>query len=118
MTTDPDEVCEVITTAPDEAWMLDLTRHLVEVRLAACGHHTPIRSIYTWAGAVHDECETRVALHTRASCVPAIIAIINDRHPYDVPCVITLPITQAHSGYRAWILESTTHESEPPHADL
>lgn len=118
MTAEADEVCEVIITAPDEAWLLDFTRHLVEVRLAACGHHTPIRSIYTWAGAIHDESETRVALHTRASCVPAIIAITNDRHPYDVPCVITLPITQADPAYRAWILESTTHESDPTDANL
>jgi periplasmic divalent cation tolerance protein len=73
MTAGPDDVCEVVITAPDEAWLLDFTRHLVEARLAACGHHTPIRSIYTWAGAVHDEPETRVALHTRSSCVPAII---------------------------------------------
>lgn len=118
MTADPDEVCEVIITAPDEAWLLDFTRHLVEARLAACGHHTPIRSIYTWAGAVQDESETRVTLHTRSSCVPAIIAITNDRHPYEVPCVIALPITKADPAYRAWILDSTTQESEPTHADL
>ncbi len=118
MTADPEEVCEVIITAPDEAWLLDFTRHLVEARLAACGHHKPIRSIYTWAGAVQDESETRVALHTRSSCVPAIIAITNDQHPYDVPCVIALPITQADPAYRASILDSTTHESELAHADL
>ena len=52
MTAGPDEVCEVIITAPDEAWLLDFTRYLVGGRLAACGHHTPIRSICTWAGAV------------------------------------------------------------------
>lgn len=108
MTADPDEVCEVIITAPDEAWLLGLTRHLIEARLAACGHHTAIRSVYTWAGAVHDERETRVALHTRANCVAAIIAITNDLHPYEVPCVITLPITEAYPAYRAWILDCTT----------
>lgn len=110
MTTDSDEVCEVVITAPDEAWLLNLTRHLVKARLAACGHHTPIRSIYTWAGAVHDESETRVALHTRASCVPTIIAITSDRHPYEVPCIITLPISKANPDYRAWILDSTRDE--------
>ena len=118
MTASPDDLCEVIITAPDEAWLLDFTRHLVEARLAACGHHTSIRSVYTWAGAVQDESETRVALHTRSSCVPAIIAITNDRHPYEVPCVIALPITQADPAYRAWILDSTTQESEPTDANL
>ncbi|SDR72271.1 divalent cation tolerance protein [Friedmanniella luteola] len=118
MTADPEEVCEVVITAPDEAWLLNFTRQLVDARLAACGHHTAIRSIYTWAGAVHDRSETRVALHTRTSCVPAIIAITNEEHPYDVPCVISLPITRADPNYRAWILDSTTSESERAHADL
>ena len=107
-TTDP-EVCEVVITAPDEAWLLSFTRHLVQERLAACGHHTPIRSIYTWDGTIHDEHETRVALHTRTSCVPAIIAATNQQHPYEVPCVIALPITHANPDYRAWILNNTQH---------
>jgi periplasmic divalent cation tolerance protein len=111
VTTEPDEVCEVVITAPDEAWLLDFTRHLVEARLAACGHHMPIQSVYTWAGAIQDDRETRVALHTRTSCVPAIIAITNDRHPYDVPCVIASPITEANPAYRAWILDSTQSEA-------
>ena len=107
MTTEPDEVCEVVITAPDEAWLLDFTRHLVEARLAACGHHTSIRSIYTWAGAVQDESETRVALHTRSSCVPAIIAITNDRHPYEVPCVIAMPLVGGEPAYLRWVHDQT-----------
>ena len=118
MTAEPDEVCEVIITAPDETWLLAFTRQLVEARLAACGHHMPIRSIYTWDGAIQDERETRVALHTRDSCVPAITALTNQQHPYDVPCVVALPITQADPAYRAWILDSTQTGSEPARADL
>jgi uncharacterized protein involved in tolerance to divalent cations len=66
-----DDVCEVIITAPDAAWLADFTRRLVDARLAASGHNiTPIRSIYRWQGAIHDHTEDRVALHTRASLVP------------------------------------------------
>ena len=60
-----EDLCEVVVTAPDEAWSVESTRSLVEQRLAAAGHHQPIRSVYTWRGAVHDRTETRIALHTR-----------------------------------------------------
>ena len=118
MSTVPGEVCEVIITGPDETWLLNFTRRLVDARLVACGHHTPIRSIYKWADKVHDERETRVALHTRTSCVPAIIAATNGQHLYQVPCVIALPITQANPAYRDWILDNTQNPTEPDHAGL
>ncbi len=28
-------------------------------------------------------------------------------HPYEVPCVLALPIEQANPDYLAWVLEST-----------
>lgn len=102
-----DDIVEVIITAPDEDWLLDFTRQLVEKHLAAGGHHSPIRSIYTWGGATHDEDETRVALHTRASHVQAIIEVTNAAHPYEVPCVVSLPITNANPAYQAWVLDAT-----------
>lgn len=113
-----EQVCEVIITAPDQAWLVNLTRHLVEARLAACGHHTTIRSIYTWNGAIEDQPETRVALHTRTSCVPAIITITNQQHPYEVPCVVALPISNANPAYRDWILAATDPARTPTDADL
>ncbi|HEY0530618.1 MAG TPA: divalent cation tolerance protein CutA [Actinoplanes sp.] len=60
-----DDVCEVVITAADPSWLADFTRRLVEDRLAACGQQiSAIRSIYRWDGAVQDDPEARVALHT------------------------------------------------------
>jgi periplasmic divalent cation tolerance protein len=100
--------CEVVITADSADWLAAYTRRLVEDRLAACGHNiAPIRSIYRWDGEVQDDTEARVALHTRASLVPAIIERTNAEHPYDVPCVIALPIEQGNPGYLDWITAST-----------
>ena len=102
------EICEVIITADDESWLLDFTRALVRDRLAACGQHlTPVRSIYRWQGAVEGSVETRVALHTRSSLVPAVLERARAEHPYDVPCVLALPVAQGNPDYVAWVLEST-----------
>jgi periplasmic divalent cation tolerance protein len=106
-----DEVCEVVITAPDAEWLASFTRDLVESRLAAAGHNiTEVRSIYRWQGQVFDRAEARVALHTRRSLVPQIIERANQRHPYEVPCVVALPIVDGSANYINWILDQTAPE--------
>lgn len=102
-----EDICEVVITASDEAWLLAFTAQLVRDRLAACGQHSRVRSLYTWDGALEDERETRVALHTRTSLVDAILTRTLAVHPYQVPCVIALPITQANPAYADWVREAT-----------
>ena len=103
-----DEVCEVVITGPSQEWVAAFTRQLVDDRLAACGHViTLIRSIYRWEDNVHDETEARVALHTRKSLVSAIVDRANRDHPYDVPCVIALPIVDGNPVYVDWVLNET-----------
>lgn len=102
------DVVEVIITGPDADWLAAFTRRLVDDRLAACGHNiTPIRSIYRWQGTVHDEPEARVALHTRVNLVDRITKRANDEHPYEVPCVIALPVTAGNAAYLQWVLDET-----------
>jgi periplasmic divalent cation tolerance protein len=103
-----EECCELVVTAADADWLAGFTRTLVEERLAACGHVLgPIRSIYRWDGAVHDEAESRVALHTRRSLVPAVVARTGELHPYDVPCVIELPLRGGNPDYLRWVVAET-----------
>ena len=105
-----DEVCEIVITGPSQEWVATFTRQLIDDRLAACGHIiNEIRSIYRWEGSVHDEPEARVALHTRRSLVPAIVDRANRDHPYDVPCVIALPIVDGNPVYVDWVLNETAN---------
>ena len=102
------ECCEVVVTGPDAGWLAGFTRTLVEERLAACGHVQPaIRSVYRWEGAVHDEPEARVGLHTRRSLVPAVVARTAELHPYDVPCVIAVPLVGGSRAYLEWVAAET-----------
>ncbi len=105
---DDSDFCEVVVTAEDADWLAGFTRTLVEERLAACGHTIAgVRSIYRWDGAVQDEPEARVALHTRRSLVPEIVERTAELHPYDVPCVIALPIADGNPDYLRWIAAET-----------
>lgn len=103
-----DGVVEIIVTADSAEWLVGWTRSLVEDRLAACGQNIErVRSIYRWQGSVEDEAEARVALHTRASLVDAIVARANREHPYDVPCVIALPVVGGNPAYIDWVRAET-----------
>ncbi len=103
------DICEVVITAADPEWLAQFTRRLVEDRLAACGHQiAAIRSIYRWDGAVQDDPEARVALHTRTALVDAIVARADAEHPYEVPCVIALPVVAANPAYAAWVVAETS----------
>jgi periplasmic divalent cation tolerance protein len=106
------EICEVVITAADAGWLAAFTRRLVADRLAACGHQTAeVRSIYRWDGEVQDEPEARVALHTRVALVDRIVARADAEHPYDVPCVIALPVVAGNPAYLRWV-EAETVEAE------
>ena len=106
MTTD---ICEVIITADNPEWLASFTRKLVEERLIACGQNmTDIRSIYRWQGAIEDEAEARVALHTRLDLVPRIVERTKQEHSYDVPCVIALPVVEGNPDYLDWVRAETT----------
>ena len=102
------DVGEGVVTGPDADWLAGYTRTLVEERLAACGHVIPaIRSVYRWEGPVHDQREARAGLHTRRSLVPAIVARTAELHPYDVPCVIALPLVGGNPAYLEWLTAET-----------
>ncbi|GIF03814.1 hypothetical protein Asi03nite_13520 [Actinoplanes siamensis] len=99
----------MVITAGSAEWLAGFTRGLVERRLAACGQITAeVRSIYRWQGAVQDEAEARVALHTRVSLVDRIVAAAAAEHPYQVPCVLALPVTGGNPDYLRWVLEQTS----------
>ena len=105
-----EDCCEVVITAADADWLAGYTRRLVADRLAACGHVVErVRSIYRWDGEVQDEGEARVALHTRTALVPEIVARTGAEHPYEVPCVLALPVAAGNPAYLDWIRAETRH---------
>jgi periplasmic divalent cation tolerance protein len=109
VTAPPDDLCEVIVTAPDGAWLEDLCRQLVSNRLASSAHVIyNVRSIYQWHGDVHETTEARAFLRSRARLVDALTAYVVERHPYDVPNVTALPIIAGNPDYLGWIRTETT----------
>lgn len=99
---------EVVIVADDGKWLADFTRSLVQDRLVACGQIIAAgRSIYRWDGEIQDHPQARVALHTRATLVPEIVARTRRGHDDDVPCVIAMPLLSGNPAYLRWISDET-----------
>jgi periplasmic divalent cation tolerance protein len=110
------DICEVVVTGGDAEALAALTRTLVDERLAACGQNiASIRSIYRWEGAVQDDPEARVALHTRTALVPELVERVKALHSYDVPCVIALPVVAGNPPYIQWVLAETREPQPSPY---
>lgn len=100
---------EVVVTGPVGEQLVGIVSTLVNERIIACGQIVPqVRSIFRWDGAVADEPESRAHLHTVEHLVPKLTRRVRDMHPYDVPCVIAIPLVSGDDEYLAWIVEETT----------
>ena len=102
----------VYITAADAEEAKALGRALVEARLAACANVLPgITPIYRWEGRIEEGTEVALIAKTRSELVERVVALVIERHSYDCPCVIALPITGGNPDYLAWIDTETAENA-------
>lgn len=98
----------VVVTVPDEEQGARIGRLLVEERLAACVNVMGgIRSIYRWKGEICDEGETLLWVKTRFDLLPRLQDRLRQVHPYEVPEVIAMDISQGLPEYLSWVARET-----------
>jgi periplasmic divalent cation tolerance protein len=97
----------VLITVPTPDAGADVARALVEEGLAACGNVVPgLRSIYRWAGQVHDDAEALLVLKTERRLVPALKDRLPALHPYQVPELLVLAVEDGLGSYLDWVARS------------
>jgi periplasmic divalent cation tolerance protein len=100
----PTRALLVLTTIGSAAAARTLVRGLVKDRLVACGTLLPrATSVYRWEGAVKEETEVVVLLKTDTSKWDALADAVQERHPYDVPELLALPVERANDAYLSWL---------------
>jgi periplasmic divalent cation tolerance protein len=99
----------VLVTAPAEGDVAErLARGLVEARLAACVNLVPgLRSFYRWQGEIADDLEVQLLIKTHEGRFDALVAWVQNHHPYEVPEVVALPIERGAAPYLAWLRDET-----------
>ena len=94
----------VLTSLPDGDSARRLARELVEARLAACVQiGAPVESLYHWRGRLETATEIPLSIKTRADVWPDLERAIRERHPYELPEIVAVPIIDALPDYLAWI---------------
>ncbi|MFK4144252.1 divalent-cation tolerance protein CutA [Streptomyces sp. NPDC004065] len=106
------EIVIVQTTIDDEERAKALARGAVENRLAACAHiDQPFTAVYRWKGAVETAQEWRVSYKTTTDRLPQLEAWVAERHSYEVPEWIALPVSGGSEAYLKWVVEESSPRS-------
>ena len=94
-------------TTKNEEEALTLANLAVGKNLAACGNIFPkIKSVYKWDKKLQNDDETLLILKTNSSKYPLLNKIIKEKHSYEVPCILKIPINDGNKKYLKWIDDS------------
>jgi periplasmic divalent cation tolerance protein len=96
------------STFPDVQTARRIAQELVSENLAACANILPaVESIYRWQGKIENAGETLVLFKTTSLAYAAFQDRLKVLHPYDVPEIICVKISNGLPDYLRWIDENT-----------
>ena len=83
-------------------------KELVSSRLAACANIIDnMNSFYWWEGEIQNAKEVVLILKTKESLVGELVEKVKSMHSYDLPCIVSLPISDGSRPFLDWIAEET-----------
>jgi len=97
----------MITTPPDKAE--EISQKIIENKMAACVNIVDgIRSFYRWKGVIKKDTECLLIAKTATKKVEGLIRFIRENHPYDVPEVVAMTISEGNPDYLNWLDDETS----------
>jgi periplasmic divalent cation tolerance protein len=73
----------------------------------------PCRSVYRWQAGVEETSEVPLLIKTTRARYADLERTILDAHPFRVPEIIALPVTQGLPDYLDWV-QAETRAPNPP----
>lgn len=99
--------CLVYITNPDRAVAETVATLLLEHKLIACANiYDGVQSLYFWQGKFERNSEVILIGKTRQNLFAQIYDLIKNHHPYQTPCILSLPISEGNADYLQWIEDS------------
>lgn len=103
------DVVMVWTTVPAGETGEAIARALVEERLAACASlMAPMTSVYRWEGRVASEVERQLIIKTASDRLPALRSRLMALHPYELPELLVIRVTDGTPAYLDWVRSQVT----------
>lgn len=99
-----EEFALIYSTVPDEKTGKKIIKHLLEKNLVACGNlFSEGTSFFHWEGKIQTAKESVVILKTSAKLYKQIEMEVKKLHPYDCPCILSLPVKEGYKSFLDWI---------------
>ncbi len=96
----------VITTLAKREEAAKLGKAVIESGLAACVQVSgPMISIYKWKGKTEQDEEWQLKCKTIASTTHQLMEFIEKNHPYELPQIVAVPVTDVSAAYLHWAKE-------------
>ena len=106
--TGPQLFLQVQTTTDSRAEAIELGNAAVAARLAACAQVSgPIASTYWWEDTIERSEEWLIFLKLPADRYDELAQFLTERHSYDEPEIIALPIMAGSAAYLEWVQDET-----------
>ena len=104
---------EIRVSATDAETAHAMAKDIVGANLAACVQCLgPMASVYSWKGEVHQATEWLLLIKTTADLFQGVSELVTERHRYDVPEIMAVPVSHALSSYSAWVRDSVRSPSQ------
>ncbi len=111
LATNQKDVILTLITVPDEQSASIIASMLVEQDLAACVNVIKgVNSFFKWQGRLNSEQEILLLVKTTRRCFEALKDEVLKKHPYELPEIIGVDVSEGFRGYLEWVAQETKHE--------
>ena len=95
----------LITTASNQLLAEQISKELIERKLAACISIKEIKSIYRWQGNIEENKEFEITIKSIPKNLNELTNILKEKITYEVPEII-FKIFNSENSYFEWLRES------------
>ena len=97
----------IFVTSANKEEARKIAKSLIDNKLAACVNIIGgLESFFWWRGKIDSAKEVLLIIKSRKEKVSRVIKLVKSIHSYEVPEIISLPITTGFKPYLRWIDES------------
>ena len=102
-----EKILLALSTFPDSETARRISNQLVTEKLAACANILPsVESIYRWKEKIESGNETLVFFKLSEDGQSAFQEKLRSLHPYEVPEIIFVPVSNGLPEYLGWVVEN------------
>lgn len=103
----------IVSTFPNEQSAAEVAFGVVDAKLCACVNLAKVRSIYSWKGRLEDQKECLALFKTTKKSAEKLKTEIARMHPYQVPEIIELGMSDVSRSYLAWMVAESSAQGVP-----